>query len=359
MNTMTINQLRRQPRKQHLALTLILGIALGLGAFIAPTASAQCPEEAIAQLEKTDQLLMRVREILMEHAVDASSATADRSESLLRIAIAIQKEAKRNCLAGHPVIAMRLTREARDKAQAALGSLNVHDENEPFVERQLQKTDELLSRIREHVEEDVPSELIARLERAHELQRRAWELFRSGRPRMALKLSGEAERVARSIIQDAQREGRLREGLENRYERVVDLISHIGESVGECDNEAAADLLYNAQEALANSERLFQERHYRQAEQSLKRARELAQKARAQCGTRERQIHRLETLRSRAEKLGERAEGNVEARKLIESAWNNLQEAEELIDQGMYTASAGQLKAAELLLRQARQQLGR
>ena len=344
------------------SLKLFPALILALAFIAGPTesAQAQCADRVMLEIHRTDDILQRVKSKLQDAVttLDLTSANAERAKSLLTIAFKMQEEAKKACGGGDGRTALQLTIEARDKARGALGSINQTNDSEPALERQLLQTDELLARLQENIPPDAPRPLRARFERAVETQRRAWEMFRSGHPRMALKLTKEAQRQARAMIRDFRDHGRLADQLKRRFETISQMLQRAHERAGYCENPEALELLKKAEDALKEAQALFADGHPRQAEAALQLARELAQKARRLCGEGKGLQRRIEMLKSRSADLRERAEGNEDALKLIDSADKNIAQAERLLADGMTQAAAGQLRAAELLLRQAQQRLG-
>ncbi len=323
-------------------------------------ATAQrCGDRVQTELERTTRILENVRDKLIEVSTTVAPAQLDRAKSLLKIAATVQEEAVKNCRAGHPVLAMRLTKEARDKAHAALGSVNTRNENESIVLRQLEKTDELLARVRDHADGPPPPEVRARMERALEMQRRAWELYRSGNPLMALKLTREVDRTVRAMIRNARMDDRLGKSLERQYDNISNRLAELRGEIGDCDNPQSAKLLGKAEDALKEAKDLYANDHLQQARTALRLAAELGHKAQALCGIQDRIAKRLETLKRRAAQLEEQAAGNDQALKLIHAAQSNLADADGLMADGMVRAATGQIKAAEMLLRQAQRALGK
>ncbi len=318
----------------------------------------RCRARVQTELERTTQILENVRDKIVSISNTVTPAQLDRARSLLKIAATVQEEAIKNCRAGHAILAMRLTKEARDKAHAALGSVNTRDENESVVLRRLEKTDELIASAREHADGPPPPEVRARFERALDMQRRAWELYHSGNPLMALKLTREVERAVRDLIKNARIDGRLGKSLERQYENTGNRLADLRAEIADCDNPQSAELLNKAENALREAKELYTNNHLQQARTALRLAGELGHKAQALCGIENRAAKRLETLKRRAVKLEEQAVGNEQALKLIRAAQSNLVEAEGLIAEGLVRAATGQIKAAEMLLRQARRLLG-
>ncbi len=337
--------------------SMLAGLALTLT--LNAEVQAQCGERIQTEIERTQMGLNRAKEKVIEAAHSVSIASIERAKSLLEIAFTIQQEAIKNCQAGRGPLALSLTMEARKKGGAALASINTRDENESLVERHLTKTDELIARLREHLPADAPPQLTGRIERVVETQQRAWELFRAGHPRMALKLTRDAQRGAQQILRRLRQRDQLEEGLERRFVAVQELIDRVSQSLAECDNPQAADVLAKSNNALNEAKELFRDGHVEQSRTALKLAAQLAQRAQGLCSNQERQNHFLQSLKALADRLEEQAseQNNREALDLIGKARGILANAEGLINDGLNEPAAGQLKASELLLRQAKRLL--
>jgi hypothetical protein len=349
----------RRPANQLLAILMAILVSVTFNLIAVDSAEAQrCGDRVQTELERTTQILENVRDKIVSISNSVTAAQLDRARSLMTIAVTVQGEAIKSCGAGHPLLAMRLTKEARDKAHAALGAVNTRDENESVVVRRLEKTDELLARVREHVDSPVTPEMRARFERAQEMQRRAWELYRSGNPLMALKLTREVDRTVRDLIKNARIDERLGKSLERQYENISNRLANLRDEIADCDNPRSAELLNKAENALKEARELYANEHFQQSKTALRLAGELGHKAQALCGIQERAGKRLETLIRRAARLEEQAAGNQQALKLIHAAQSNLSDAENLIADGLVRAATGQIKAAEMLLRQAKRLLG-
>lgn len=358
-----LNRAKDRMNKMKNTKLILAGIlaAFALTLSMSSEAQAQCGERVQTELERTQMGLNRAKEKVIEASHAVSVASIERAKSLLEIAFTIQQEAIKNCQAGRGPLALNLTMEARKKAAAALASINTRDENESLVERRLTKTDELIARLREHATADAPPQLIGHIERVVETQQRAWELFRSGHPRMALKLTSEAQRGAQQILRRLRQHNQLEQGLERRFMSVQELIDRVRQALSECENPQAADVLSKAANSLDGAKELFREGHVKQARTALKLAGQLAQRAQGLCGAQDRQNHFLQSLNTRADQLEEKArdQNNREALDLIGRARGIMSDAESLINDGLNDAAAGQLKAAELLLRQAKRLLMR
>lgn len=315
-------------------------------------AQDRCLEKATKEVEQTSQALDEIRERLRTHASDLTSASAERAKSLLTIAFKLQSEAVNMLQSNNCRMALEFTMEARNKARAALGSLTVTGETESSLERQLVRTDELLARLKEDAPADVPQPMLAQYRRALEIQRRAWETFRSGHPRMAAKLTREAQNIAHKLQRQLHSADRATERFADNVERLKNALQRFTEGDSKCSDEAM-ELIARAHKALEEAVALQSDGHSRQAQTALRLANELAQKARAICGSAGRLEEEIARLSKRAEKLSLEVFDNVEAFGMVESAKSNIVEAQNLLDKGLTRAASGQLKAAALFLRQA------
>lgn len=326
---------------------------------LSSSAQAQCLERIQDEISKTHDMLEHVKERMMTQSDNVSSTDLERGKALFEIAHKLNREAENLCSNGNGALALKLTMESREKARAALGAINLSDQTEPSLERRLLRTDELLARVREVIRPDMPRPVLERVDRAFDTQRRAWEAFHGGHPRVALKLTSEAERMLRDIMRELPRGAMDDLGPERHIEQVGELIHHLSERISECDNEEAKKLITQARDAFENARQLFADGHKRQAATSLQLARELAQKAQVLCGVEDRIEVHIEKLDRKAEVLHVQAreKNNIEALKLIEAALDNLNQAKRLLADELPRAAAGQLRAADLLLNQAQDKL--
>ena len=149
------------------------------------------PERVLRELERTDRLLERASPEIRDRG-------NERAVHLLEQAIELQTRAHRQLDERRPLVAVRLTREARAQVLHALRM--VEGPAEPAgVEQALAQTDELIERVESEVRASGIEEAIRLLDAGLDHQRRARDLFKEGRLNPALAQT----RVARNLVLEA------------------------------------------------------------------------------------------------------------------------------------------------------------
>ena len=145
------------------------------------------PERVQSQVERTRDLLERAQPRIDE-------CSDDRARALLRGALEMQARAEVALDAQRGLAALRLTMSARERAWRALQICHLPDDPGEGAERAIRRTDELLDRARQEIEEDgsPDTRVEAALRLASDLQSRAWAEFRAGRQDAALRLTRSA-----------------------------------------------------------------------------------------------------------------------------------------------------------------------
>lgn len=145
------------------------------------------PERVQSQVERTRDLLQRAQPRIDE-------CSDDRARALLRGALEMQSRAEVALDAQRGLAALRLTMSARERGWRALQICHLSDDPGEGAERAIRRTDDLLDRARQEIEEDgAPGTRVeAALRLATDLQSRAWAEFRAGRQDAALRLTQSA-----------------------------------------------------------------------------------------------------------------------------------------------------------------------
>jgi hypothetical protein len=152
------------------------------------------PDRVKAQLDRTQELLERAREAIQE-------CNNDRARAMLEAAFEMQGRAVEAARNGHYLVSLQLTVGARERALKALRLCNLEESLQEGADRQIQQTDDAISRARETLETCQNEQARASLAQAMELQEQAKSEFRAERFRPALKLTQIARRAAYRSIQ--------------------------------------------------------------------------------------------------------------------------------------------------------------
>lgn len=154
------------------------------------------PDRVLVQLERTRELLDRARERIEE-------CNAERARSLLRAAFEMQGRAEVSAREGRYLAALQLTLSARERALRALRMCNLEDNLREAAERGLTRTDELISRVREVMQDRDNERARQALDRAIELQAEAWAQFRADHLEATLRLTQSARAFAHRALRIA------------------------------------------------------------------------------------------------------------------------------------------------------------
>jgi len=233
-------------------------------------ASGQGPDDVQAALEKTDNLLEQARDVIRE-------AGSDRGLAGLRSAEEWQKQAWDAFRRGQWRRAAMFTGRARDEIYRSLGSIRQSEDNDNEVERQLERTDQVLGEARDRLGPGPSTMPRDRLDAAFNQQRRAWDLYRERRLRPALKLTLQARE---SVLRMGGGAPGNRHGmdtdpraLEARLERLTEASERVGERVGQSSNAQAEDVWKRAMANLKSAEEALNNGDTRRTDQLLRQAR--------------------------------------------------------------------------------------
>ena len=131
------------------------------------------PDRVETQLERTRELLQRTRERVEECDID-------RAHGLVRAGVEMQARAEEAALSGRYLVALQLTMGARERAHRALRLCRLEENLQESAERALRRTDEVIARAHEQVDERGNDAARQALARASDLQLQAQQDFRGG-----------------------------------------------------------------------------------------------------------------------------------------------------------------------------------
>ncbi|MDH4157080.1 MAG: hypothetical protein OEW00_07385 [candidate division Zixibacteria bacterium] len=307
------------------------------------------------ELERTDQIIERARE-----AVRVSQSPVARIS--LEKALQLQNLAWENFRTGTTEgykAALLLTRQAREQAQNAMSYGRVTEQNTDLVLRRLEKVDDMVDRLKESLQEDSDRNFQGVYDAARNNLDKAWEFYRSGQYRPALKLANQVERALRKIWQAANRNQRQAENVYRQLERVGELVESVRVSVVECSSDPALRSFREAEKSYQTGEDAAAKENYVAAAKALERARRLALEAKKECTSLDDLENRYQRLKGQADGLRERlGNRNSNAQRLLKQAYEQLEKAAGHIGGREVNRAAAALKAAELSLNQLKQLLG-
>ena len=305
------------------------------------------------EFRNTNEVINRVRNII-------SSSGIDKGSELLKLAEAIQGQARTLGMNRNFVTGITMTYSAREKAKNA-GMLNQQaNENENLVRRQLEKTEKLLDRIRANMPIDAGQRIESLYNTARENQRRAREFYHNQQLKPAFKLSRQVENSLKRVIERVKEMKGNLEQLQNQVNRLENKITRLENMVQECGNERATKIFNKAKNHFENIVRKQNdsgieglESQFRLMNQQLNSVIEICQGTNFQTE----QLNRLQLEMERVSNLINE-NGNKKAQKLLKTAEKNLRKAERLCLNGETDACAANLKAAQINLRKAKRLAG-
>jgi len=259
------------PRSRIPLVLLVLGV-LGLAAG-ATLANAQdlTRERVQFALDLTDHRIEQARMLL-------SSSDNERAQSELAAAVTIQAQAQAEFGAGHLAMAMRLTFEARGHADRAIAIIRGLPDPDQ-VRAQLERTRELLDRVRDRIEECDNPRARAMLRTAFEMQHRAEGAAAELRFLAALQLTMSARERALKALRLCNLEENLHESAERALKRTDEIIARAQDIVAEHGTDQAREALARAGQMQDRAYGEFRSEHFEASLRMTQAARAAAYRA--------------------------------------------------------------------------------
>ncbi|MGH8015851.1 MAG: hypothetical protein ACREBV_06635, partial [Candidatus Zixiibacteriota bacterium] len=223
-------------------LNLISALVLILSSPVAQDVN-QIRDKVEVELRLTDEVIERAREI-----VRTSNAPAP--NLVLEQAINLQKMAWDSFNNGRLILAREQTLKAREIAKQALSGSRLLEQGKDAVQNRLERAEELLSQAHEEMPATVDESLRSLLETARRNLAQAWEFYRDGQYRPAVKLANQVEKAAKRLLQIANRQQSLESNFLRRFEALRQFIQRVQDDAVSCQSEQAKDLIEKANQAL-------------------------------------------------------------------------------------------------------------
>jgi hypothetical protein len=352
---------------------------ISTGLFLAVGAQAQMAQSRFeSEYGRTSEIIGRAQTLVNEAKTRLQAESGvnlepvrlaiGKAEVLLTAALELQVRA-RAFGQGHMYLeGIKATVQARERAWQAVAAIRQAgerfvrqgEENENLVLRQLEKTDDLQNRVREEMPEEPGRALAALFDTARDNQLRAWEFYRNQNYRPALRLSRQAERTLLNILERLQGRAGERNRLENQFRQTEQRLEQAEQIARQCQNQAMTPLALRAREQFAEARQSHLAGDTEKAEGYLKAVQQMIRQIVQTCGDAENLKPMIQNVRREAEHISNeiRNSGNNAAIRLFESAMRHLAEAERHCDSGDSEACAANLKAAQMNLQKARQMIG-
>lgn len=303
-----------------------------------------------AELENTERIIERAQDQVQ--LVDNPVAV-----TALVQAEKIQEEARGQFENEAFEQAYKLTLLARQRANAALSNCRQTEQNEGVLMQKLERAGDLLERAKEFLDLGENESLQAVYDMAEDNLTQAWEFYRNGDFKPALKLANQVIKAAQKIVSSYNDQINKFAFYERQRENVSQLMENARLAIKECHNESARQFMEQAENAFFNAEELSGEKHYRSALQQLQQARGLALKAMQACQGVETLTNHYQRLKTEAERLAERiaaqdGQFDGEVSKLMTQLEQQLALSLQFINNDDLKPATAALKAAQLIMNQ-------
>ena len=336
-------------------ITILLAILIPAAGILAQ--GQQVRERLQSQLERTEEILVRAREMVQSTKSSQAKVAYDDARRLQDMAM---DQFRQGPGGQHWEMAAKLTMQARQRAQTALTAARTSEQNETALVRLLERTEEMLQRARGLIGETDIDALPTLYQSAKNNLDRAWEFYRDGQYRASLKIANQVERAAEKLLQQANRTARSEDNFQRRREQVGNAFALYQGRLDDCDSGTAARLMEQARAALQTAERFANEGNLQAANNALQQCYKLALQAGRLCGGAADLQLRYERLQDRADRLAEDiAPGDDQAARLLSQAREQLDLARDYLGNQQSEAGGAALKAAQLALNELQRHLER
>lgn len=334
-------------RKIILIFLSILAMSL-----LGSTAAAQSRDEVSGDLDKTDRLIERAEEVVRETGSEIGQSYLDHAYELQALA----KDAYKG---NRYQMTRKLTLAAREQATKAIGAVQESNNNASTVDRQIERTDEIIRRAQDVVSVVDNQKAASLLETALSTQLEAREFLKDGRLKIALTATLKARELAKKTIESAESDRGGKGLVERELHRTDELIVRAVDRADRLgSNGTVGELLQGAKEIQTTAYDDFRAGKLRAAMDRTERARDVTNKALKQIEedvTPERvgkYIDQTERLISQAKELLLESP-NSEAEKLLETAESYQTNASSSFSENSFETAIVEAKAARELVNKA------
>ena len=291
------------------------------------------------EIERTDQILNEAK---------INSGNSPLGQETIQRAEEIQLQARNLFQQGRYRMALELTLRAREQLRAAMRRTSIAEESDQVVLRRLERAAELLDRVGSTISPDTDRGQRALYDAARENLQKAWDLYRGGRFRPAMKIVDQVENNARKILRRSERLGKWNDAFERRLQAASDHLAELEDRVENCESESARTLLEQARHSLELARKLADEKNISAAMQSLDDAQKLTQEGLRECLGPAVVKEMIERMENRLTILDERIPSDDNrAKKILEQTRRQIELARGHLDHNRPEAAAASLRAAQ------------
>lgn len=310
------------------------------------------------ELTHTERLIQQVSEAIYTTDNPLAILTLDKAKEIQSRA----REAFREQTDIGYKTAGLLTMKARELAKSALSNSRQANQFEAQVAKKLERSENLLRRARETINEDSP-QLMALFESARNNLHRGREFFRNHRFRPAVKLADQVEKMARKILsaRSGSKSGRVQ--FERRKETIGERIRNLRNELSQCKSIRAQELIEQAEKVYRQADKFGEKEKWGKGLRLLQKARKFAQQAIHDCEGSQRLRQNLQHLEALAARIAESLPNlNANIRevvaRLLNQSKDQLRLAADFISEENLDAARASLRGAQITLRQANKQSG-
>lgn len=342
---------RSEKSQSKKSVFIFLFIAVGIPLFLVNAAEAQIKENIERELEKTDMVIDRAKEVV-------SQSRNLKAENLLKMADKLQERARDEFKMIRYRLAVELTLKARTKAYEAIGFTKKDEENENLVLKAIERTDQIMSKAKETASGLVNRRVFSLLEGALSSQQKAKEFFREHKLKMALKFTLKARDTAQKVLSLTNKGKRLDRLAQKELEITDRLIERASVIIQESKNRTANELLNQSRSLQKKAWDMFNQKRFAKAIKSSQKARELVQKA-LRLVEEDVTPQMVENAIQQNERLIEKgiekidAVSNPEAQSTFENGLSHQSKAKEYYHEGKFKAALAEAKVANRLINKA------
>ncbi|MEZ5357533.1 MAG: hypothetical protein R3F48_01800 [Candidatus Zixiibacteriota bacterium] len=308
-----------------------------------------------AAIEKTDEVIERAKIAVQESG-------SERAFQELKAAITLQEVARR--MADEAVTvdmgihAGSRTLQARTKAERAIAITRQAGENEDFVRKRLEQTQEMIQRMEGRVDSDTPANILQLLDSAKDRYQRAQEFFRNGRLKAALQITLQ---IQKSLENALQKLGNI-DDVDKQYQYALERFYALEERIQESEiaqDEAVQQQLQAAREMKEEAQQAYAAQHVVQAEMKIRNAVERLYRLAERLKAPARIENELTSLQRRLAAIkDEIPRENNQLVEMYQNAEKHLEKAQQEYRRQQYDGAAAQLQATRQILRRIRDILG-
>ena len=253
--------------------------------------------------------------------------------------------------------ALKLTRMARQQIGSALSNSRQSEQYEGVILQKLERAGDLLERAKETVVASENANFQAIYDLAGDNLTKAWEFYRNGDYKPALKLVNQVVKTAKKILNSFNDQLRKEGFYERHRENIARMMQNARQIVNQCGSEESQNFMVQAENAFQRAEELSGEKQFQAAVRQLQTARVMAMNATRACQGLDFLSDRYDRIKNEADRIAEQiaalpSDQTEAARELLEQLYQQLKLSHSYIEQEQVEPAIASLKAAQLILSQ-------